>query len=187
MNTGDAANNLKVTKSRGYSRISYATDGGFESFNGDGKTSRWNLPILTRVTTGWISKSTVLSWIVYNPTGKYAHTGKASGLLGTGSLSAAKKLALTPGSKYIIQFFQNGSRTCLKQKNVSTAVTWNGAKACEAKVLSSGWKLYTCTVTAKGNDLLAFDSGNSILAWISLLKGSTPFRFIDDVKVFKAS
>lgn len=169
---------LKVTYARGYRRKSLVLDGGFEGYT----------------CADFCFAASYASWIGTSPAGgnldatifhyaPYAHSGNSVGLLGSangvdalaGTLAPAKPLATVAGKTYVITFFHasvySGQSS---EKDAFVDVLWNGAIVSTIKPGYSAWKYYEYTVTARGNDTLAFHGGKAP-AW----------SFIDDVYVFQ--
>ncbi|TFK70891.1 hypothetical protein BDN72DRAFT_500502 [Pluteus cervinus] len=169
---------LKVTWSLGYRRISLLPDGGFEGFNECGDFC------FDTQDTNWIGTSAPggtldATIFFFQP---YAHSGNAVALLGSatgedanpGTLAPAQPLNTVAGKQYVITFFQNSSFSgSTLEASASITVQWNGVAAQTFAVGYEGWTFYQVTVTAVGNDLLAFVGGNAP-AW----------SFIDDVSVY---
>ncbi|KAF8989953.1 hypothetical protein BDQ17DRAFT_1372527 [Cyathus striatus] len=177
VNTGQG--DLVVTFSRGYQRKNILPDGGFESF---------------KACTDFCQAASDANWIGTSPANgsldatvfffaPFAHSGNSSGLLGSafgvdplpGTLAAAKALQTVPGKQYQISFFESSSFSGpVMEANAFFQVLWNNQVVLASKVGFTNWELFSVTVTAKGNDLLAFHGG-SAPAW----------TFLDDITVFE--
>lgn len=168
-----------MTYSRGYRRKNLITDGGFEGF-----------PCSSEFCFG----PSYPNWIGSSPAGgsldatifhyqPYAHAGKGVGLLGAatgadalpGTLTPAHPLQTVAGKKYTITFFHasvySGS---VSEQEAFVDILWNGQVVSTIHPNYSPWKYYEFTVTAKGNDVVAFHGGKAP-AW----------SFIDDVNIFE--
>lgn len=168
---------LKVTYSRGYRRKSLAIDGGFEAYTCkefcfDASYAHW-------IGTSPKGGSLDASIFHYTP---YAHSGSSVALLGSangadalpGTLTAAKPLATVPGKKYVIAFFHASVYSGqAAEKDAFFDVLWNDQVIKSYTPGYQPWTFYEITVTAKGNDKLAFRGGKAP-AW----------SFIDDVDVW---
>ncbi|TFK65076.1 hypothetical protein BDN72DRAFT_881158 [Pluteus cervinus] len=177
-NTGQGS--LQVTYSRGYQRISYLPDGGFEGYNpGDGL-------IYVESYANWVATSPPGGYldaviISYAP---YARTGHSVALLGSGTGSDALSGTLVPaaalntvaGKDYWVTFFQVstfGGTT--GEADAFIDVKWNGVTVLAITPGYQDWTYYQVQVTAAGNDQLEF-YGGSAPAW----------SFIDDIYVWLA-
>ncbi|KAF9266586.1 hypothetical protein L218DRAFT_996750 [Marasmius fiardii PR-910] len=175
-NTGDA--NVKISNSRGYRRLSATPDPGFETFV-------CTPPALTcsaQSFGGWVGSSdnaTVLDTaaIVHDPT--LAHFGSSAISLGsisgrtTASGTQTRNITTIKGRSYALGFFHSST-----QKNPANAagasvnVTWNGV-VIESISGAQNWTFHGQTLTATGNDTLAFHGGRA-----------PAFDFIDDVFLY---
>ncbi|TFK68761.1 hypothetical protein BDN72DRAFT_897895 [Pluteus cervinus] len=176
-NTGQG--NLQVTYSRGYRRITYLPDGGFESYvDCDGC---WTL-----VNPNWLPTSPpggdFDAELYYRPA--WAHTGHSFAILGSGFGSDAFAGTLTPkaplntvaGKQYLITFFQQSTWVSGPAADAAfVEVHWNGATVLTINPGFQAYAYYQVTVTAAGNDALVFHGGSF-----------PAYDFIDDVYVFLA-
>jgi len=172
---------LEVTWSRGYSRNSLIIDGGFEGYVcGDDETFCYTTSYANWVGTndnaGGELDATIFDYV------PYAHTGHSSGLVGSadgvdtysGTLTPAAPLDTVAGNDYLISFFQQSSFSgATGEAPAFLHILWNGVVVDTITPGYSTWSYYEFTVTAAGNDVLAFDGG-SAPAW----------TFIDDVNVW---
>jgi len=171
---------LRVTYSRGYSRINLVSDGGFEGYRCPDPSITFCFAesyadwIGTSLTGGSLD-ATIFS---YAP---YARSGKGSGLLGAaggadalpGTLSSIKPLKTIPGKTYLVYFFHNSAYSGpVGEREAFVQVIWNEGVVATIRPGYSSWVYYGFTVTARGNDRLAFRGGKAP-AW----------SFIDDVTV----
>ncbi|KAJ7509561.1 hypothetical protein B0H11DRAFT_2184145 [Mycena galericulata] len=168
---------LVVTLSRGYSRISAATDGGFEGFTEcddfcfDTSYANW----IGTSSPGGDEDATIF---FFPP---YAHTGHGSGLLGaafgddalSGTLTPAAPLTTESGKNYVVQVFVSNDFSGQPIEDPAFVdVLWNGVRVGGV----TGFQHYTplqVSVVGTGKDVLAFRGGDAP-AW----------SFIDDVSVF---
>ncbi|KAJ7738248.1 hypothetical protein DFH07DRAFT_927286 [Mycena maculata] len=167
---------LVVTLSRGYSRLSVLPDGGFEGYTACDDFC------FSASYTNWIGTSSAggdfdASIFFYTP---YARTGHGSGLLGaafgddalSGTLTPAAPLTTEAGKTYVVQaFVGNAFAPGDAEADAFVVILWNGVKVGEV----NGFQPYTpvqVTVTATGNDVLAF-TGGAAPAW----------SFLDDISV----
>ncbi|KAF8632774.1 hypothetical protein AX17_004761 [Amanita inopinata Kibby_2008] len=171
---------LQVTYSRGYRRISYLPDGGFEGYNACA------VFCFTTTYTNWIGTSHphgVLDATIfkYMP---YAHSGHSVGILGSadyhdrlpGTLSPRKTLKTVPGKQYVIAFFHESTFSGQRgEAKAFVKVMWNGKAVATIRPGYQPWTYYAFTVTAVGHDWLAFHGGKA-----------PSWSFIDDVYVFLA-
>ena len=171
---------MKVTESRGYSRVPLLPDGGFESYTCSGGsdycyttgtgTATW--------TTTSANGGTMDAWLYhYKP---YAHSGSVFAVLGSGFgsdasagiLQPAKPLKTKAGSKYIVSFFYDQSVNGPQyQASGYTDVKWNGQTVLALAAYQT-WTYYEVEVTAQGNDMLSFVGGKA-----------PAYSFIDDIKI----
>ncbi|KAK7025236.1 fruit-body specific protein a, partial [Favolaschia claudopus] len=177
-NTGQGP--LSVTRSRGYRRISYVVDGGFEDYtcpdNGDF--------CFTESGAGWVGTSSNgtddATIFHYAP---YARTGAGVGLLGSafgsdpyaGLLTASISRKLVAGRSYLLQFFHSSTYSGEQlEANAFVVVLWNGRIVGSIGGYSP-WRYFTFTVQAQGggNDTLAFAGGTA-----------PAYDFLDDVSLF---
>ncbi|KAG5635908.1 hypothetical protein H0H81_009689 [Sphagnurus paluster] len=168
---------LKVTYARGYRRKSLIVDGGFESYNCDDFC-------FAASSTNWIGTSLDggsldASIFHYAP---YARSGSSVALLGSatgadalpGTLTVANPLATVPGRQYVIAFFHASVYSGqAAEKDAFFEVLWNDQVVKSYTPGYQPWTFYEITVTAQGNDKLAFRGGKAP-AW----------SFIDDVDVW---
>ncbi|KAF9530204.1 hypothetical protein CPB83DRAFT_892823 [Crepidotus variabilis] len=176
-NTGQG--DLKVTYSRGYKRLSYAEDGGFESLQKLCFGFCW-----TQLDSSWAGINSFGGFdeaaiFYYTP---YAHSGGVIGMLGSlgnydnlpGTLTPVKPLKTVAGKKYLIEFFYastySGSN---KGANAYVDVSWNGQVVNTVKGYST-WKPASVEVVGKGGDTIAFHGG-----------AGSAIVFLDDVGVFQ--
>ena len=172
--------NLQVTFARGYQRKNLIQDGDFESYdtcNDDGTC-------FTESSSGWTGTSpdggrldaTIFN---YQP---YAHSGSAVGVLGaaygddslSGTLQPVQPLNTVAGKQYQINFFHAAAFSGPSlESNALVNVMWNGQVVLTTTPGFQDWKLYQVSVTAQGQDTLAF-TGGAAPAW----------SFIDDVAVY---
>ncbi len=177
VNTGQG--DLQVTFSRGYKRTNLVIDGGFEGFNEcddfcfDTKDANW---IGTSAPGGTLDATIFF----FQP---YAHSGNAVALLGSataedalpGTLTVAKPLATVAGNTYSINFFQASAFSGpTLEANAFVDIVWNGETIATITPGFENYVFYQFTVTAVGNDILAFHGG-AAPAW----------SFIDDISVFQ--
>jgi hypothetical protein len=175
-NTGQG--DLKVTFSRGYKRINYVIDGGFEGYP---------------CNTGFCYATSYVNWIGTSPPGgtldatifsypPYAHAGHGSGLLGSasgvdalpGTLTPAAPLATQAGKHYTITFFQASSYSGpFYEANAFIDILWNGNIVATIRPGYQNWSFYQFNVVAAGKDVLAFHGGMA-----------PSWSFIDDIAVF---
>ncbi|TFK19518.1 hypothetical protein FA15DRAFT_682923 [Coprinopsis marcescibilis] len=175
-NTGQG--NLAVTLSRGYRRINYVIDGGFEGFPCGGSFC------YAESYANWIGTSSpggLEDALIFYNTG-YARTGHGSGLLGSGggydalpgTLTPAEPLETVSGKQYKIELFQTSSFSGpVLSAPAWFDVLWNGNVVLEVRPGYSPWSLYSVVVTATGDDVLAFHGGQAP-AW----------TFLDDIAVW---
>ncbi|KAJ7509556.1 hypothetical protein B0H11DRAFT_1252171 [Mycena galericulata] len=168
---------LVVTLSRGYSRTSAVTDGGFEGY-----TACDDFCFVPSY-ANWIGTSSsggdLDATIFFFP--PYAHTGHGSGLLGaafgddslSGTLTPAAPLTTESGKNYVVQVFVSNDFSGQPLENPAFVdVLWNGVRVGGV----TGFQHYTplqVSVVGTGKDVLAFHGG-AAPAW----------SFIDDVSVF---
>ncbi|TFK68010.1 hypothetical protein BDN72DRAFT_858751 [Pluteus cervinus] len=182
--TSTGQDGVSVTYSRGYQRISILPDGGFE---GTGPCPYFYSGCHILSTTYWAGTSAnsndLDASILRNELVQYARTGFATGQLGAvngdnsnpGTLSIRNPLNSVPGKQYVITFFQDSSYSGPeKQAAAFVNVLWNGNTVLSLSGYST-WQYNQVTVTAQGNDILAF-YGGAAPAWTD----------IDDVYVFLA-
>lgn len=178
VNTGQG--DLAVTFSRGYKRINYVIDGGFEGYDAchcdfffSPNYTNW---IGTSPDGGYLDATIFL----YAP---YAHSGNGVGLLGSadgsdslpGTLTPAKPLETVAGQEYTIGFFQASAFSGPKgEASAIIEVLWNEDVVSTIKPGFSNYKYYSVNVVGVGNDVLAIRGGNAP-AW----------SFIDDIAVFQ--
>jgi hypothetical protein len=175
-NTGQG--DLKVTFSRGYKRINYVIDGGFEGYP---------------CSTGFCYAESYANWIGTSAPGgfwdalifnypPYAHAGHGSGLLGSGNgadalpgtLTPAAPLATQADKHYTITFFQDSSYSGpFYEANAFIDILWNGNIVATINPGYETWHFYQFNVVAAGNDVLAFHGGKA-----------PSWSFIDDIAVF---
>jgi len=175
-NTGQG--DLKVTFSRGYKRINYVVDGGFEGYP---------------CSIGFCFAESYANWVGTSAPGgfwdalifnyaPYAHAGHGSGLLGSGSGSDDLPGTLTPaaplnthaGHHYTITFFQASAFSGQSgEANAFIDILWNGNLVTTIHPGYQDWQFYQFDVVAVGNDVLAFHGGRA-----------PSWSFIDDVGVF---
>lgn len=177
VNTGQG--DLKVTFSRGYKRKNFAIDGGFEGF---------------AECTDFCFDTSSPNWIGTSPAGgtldatifffqPFAHQGNAVALLGSatgvdalaGTLTPKLPLTTVAGKQYSINFFQSSSFSSpTLEAPAFVDILWNGQIVTTIRPGFTNFKFFSVTVTAHGNDVLAFHGG-AAPAW----------SFIDDVTVFQ--
>ncbi|KAJ7500878.1 hypothetical protein B0H11DRAFT_1714287 [Mycena galericulata] len=177
--TNQGQGDLIVTHSRGYSRISILSDGGFEGFNACDDFC------FTASYANWIGTSPQggnldASIFRYPP---YARTGHGSALLGAayggdpfpGTLTPAAPLKTKSGKPYVLQAFTASAFSGPESEaSAHVNISWNGAVVGSV----SGYSLYVpvqVTVVGTGNDQLAF-IGGAAPAW----------TFLDDLTIFAA-
>ncbi|KAJ7759227.1 hypothetical protein B0H16DRAFT_1819759 [Mycena metata] len=174
---------LAVTRSRGYARISYIADGGFEAYScPDGADF-----CFAETAPGWNGTSAPGGYFdatIFHYS-SYAHTGAGVALLGCafgsdgqmGTLTATGPLrGLKPGRSYAVQFFYASTYSGADlEKNAFVEVWWNGALAGSVPVGFSPWAYFAVSVVAVGggNDVLQLKGG-----------GAPAYSFIDDVYLF---
>ncbi|TFK70907.1 hypothetical protein BDN72DRAFT_896122 [Pluteus cervinus] len=176
-NTGQG--DLQVTYSRGYQRISYLPDGGFEGYD---PTS----PSCTASYASWVGTSpsgghqdaSICSGAAYGP-----RSGHSVGLLGSvtgadnllGTLAPAELLNTEAGKDYWITFFQKSTFALLAVSTID--VQWNGVTVLHIgpELIDLFWTYYQVKVTAAGSDQLSFHGG-----------GSPVHILLDDVYVWLA-
>ena len=170
---------MQVTYSRGYQRINYVVDGGFEGYDA------CDFFCFATSYANWIGTSPAGGYLdalifFYAP---YAHTGNGVGLLGSGSGADALSGTLTPtqplqtvaGQAYTIGFFQASAFSGPSNEAAAFIdVLWNGATVLSIEPGFSNWEFYSVQVVGTGNDVLAF-YGGSAPAW----------SFIDDISVYE--
>ena len=168
-----------MTWSRGYKRKNFVIDGGFEGY------AACSSFCYTASYTNWIGTSpaggTLDASIFYFPS--YSRTGHSVGLLGSanaddalpGTLTPAVPLATTAGKHYRIGFYHSDAFSGPTLAGPAFVnVKWNGVTV---KAIAPGYQDYTyyqATVTAVGNDVLAFNGGKAP-AW----------SFLDDIAVYQ--
>ncbi|KAF8798617.1 hypothetical protein BYT27DRAFT_7228349 [Phlegmacium glaucopus] len=177
VNTGQG--DLAVTFSRGYKRINYVVDGGFEGFN---------------ICDTFCFSDSYSNWIGTSPAGgfldasifffaPYAHTGNGVGLLGSatgadtlsGTLTPAQPLATVAGQSYTITFFQASAFSGPSfEAPAFVDILWNGEIVSTIHPGFSNYEYFSFNVVGAGNDVLAFHGGVAP-AW----------TFIDDIAVFQ--
>ncbi|KJA22232.1 hypothetical protein HYPSUDRAFT_41120 [Hypholoma sublateritium FD-334 SS-4] len=177
VNTGQG--DLQVTFSRGYKRTNLVIDGGFEGFNEcddfcfDTQDANW---IGTSAPGGTLDATIFF----FQP---YAHSGNAVALLGSataedslpGTLTIAKPLTTIAGNTYSINFFQASAFSGpTLEANAFVDILWNNKIVATITPGFENYVFYQFTVTAVGNDVLAFHGG-AAPAW----------SFIDDISVFQ--
>lgn len=115
---------------------------------------------------------------------QYGRTGFATGELGAingdnsnpGTLAVRYPLDSVPGKQYVITFFQDSSWSGPTSEAAAFVnVLWNGNAVLSLSGYTATWQYNQVTVTAQGNDILAF-YGGAAPAW----------TFIDDVYIFVA-
>ncbi|KAG7089800.1 hypothetical protein E1B28_011450 [Marasmius oreades] len=176
-NPGDAT--VSISASRGYRRTSAVPDGSFETF-------ACTPPALTcsiASFNGWVGTSdnaTVLDTAAISHDPALAHFG--SGSISLGSISGKTnasgtetfKVATTvKGRNYALGLFH--SNTLRNPTNASlgiVSVVWNGVIV-DTITGAQNWTFHGYTLTAAGNDTLAFHGGKF-----------PAFDFIDDVFLF---
>ncbi|TFK66971.1 hypothetical protein BDN72DRAFT_822908 [Pluteus cervinus] len=169
---------LLVTLSRGYQRISYLPDGGFEDYNPGGFD-------FAASDDNWIGTSPpggTLDATIFNFQ-PYAHTGNSVALLGSaigadalpGTLTPAAPLNLEAGKAYWVTFFQNSDFSGGLETDAYIEVHWNGAIVLTINPGDENWTYYQVQVTAAGNDQLAFVGGPA-----------PGWSFLDDIYVWLA-
>ncbi|KAF8625148.1 hypothetical protein AX17_006926 [Amanita inopinata Kibby_2008] len=178
--TNRGQGNLQVTFSRGYRRISYVPDGGFEGYN--------PCPTFCFATSyaNWIGTSPrggVLDATIFKFV-PYAHSGHSVGILGSanghdnlpGTLAPRNPLGTSRGRRYAITFFHESSFSGpVLEANAFVDIMWNGRAIATIRPGFQRWTYYTFPVVAIGNDRLAFHGGKA-----------PSWDFIDDVYVFLA-
>ncbi|TFK64471.1 hypothetical protein BDN72DRAFT_774517 [Pluteus cervinus] len=173
-NTGQG--DLQVTYSRGYKRISYLPDGGFEGY------VDCDFFCYTTSYANWAGTPGDDATIFFYTF--YARTGHGSGLLGSaagfdttpGTLAPTHPLNTVAGKDYWITFFQDSTYSGPGFEAASfVEVKWNGATVLSLHPGYQAWTYYQVKVTAAGNDQLAFFGGDPP-AW----------TFLDDIYVFLA-
>lgn len=170
---------LKVTYSRGYKRKPLTIDGGFEGYTCPNDDE-------------FCFAASYSAWIGISPAGgsldasifhyaPYTRTGSSVALLGSasgidtlsGTLTPRAALKTVAGKKYSITFFHQSTYAGPEaEKDAFVDIMWNGAIVQTIRPGYESWKFYEFTVTAVGNDKLAFHGGKAP-AW----------SFIDDVNV----
>ncbi|TFK64470.1 hypothetical protein BDN72DRAFT_264263 [Pluteus cervinus] len=177
-NTGQG--NLQVTYSRGYQRISYLPDGGFEGYN-PGTDLTYVESYSNWVGTSSPGGSLDATIIYYAP---YARTGHSSALLGSGyngdalagTLAPAAALNTAAGKNYWITFFQDSTFSGASDEAAAFIdVKWNGVTVLSITPGYQAWGYYQVQVTAVGSDHLEI-YGGAAPAW----------SFIDDIYVWLA-
>lgn len=94
----------------------------------------------------------------------------------SGTLSPAKALKTEAGKTYSIQFFHSSVFSGQSLEGPAFVdILWNGATIATIRPGYSPWTFYQFTVTAKGNDKLAFHGGIA-----------PAYSFLDDIYVFLA-
>lgn len=177
VNTGQG--DLQVTFSRGYRRKNFLVDGGFEGFNACDDFC------FAESYANWIGTSprggSLDATIFFNA--PFAHSGNGSALLGSatgvdtlpGTLTPAQPLQTVAGQQYQISFFQASSFSGpTLEAPAFVNILWNGNIINTITPGFSGYELFQFTVTAVGNDVLAFNGGEAP-AW----------SFLDDITVFQ--
>ncbi|GAW10556.1 fruit-body specific protein a [Lentinula edodes] len=173
--------NLTVTQSRGYKRITYVLDGGFEDYACDGLSFCY-----TDTTAGWLASSPKdgyydASIFHYQP---YAHSGEAVALLGSatghdnysGMLTYGSSLSTEAGVRYVIEFFHSSFYSGREgEVDAFVEVYWNGSLIGTIRPGYSQWKYYKFEVVGQGNDELYFRGGKA-----------PSYDFIDDIFVMQA-
>ncbi|KAG6868836.1 hypothetical protein C0993_009373 [Termitomyces sp. T159_Od127] len=171
---------LKVTYSRGYRRVSFAIDGGFESF-GCGTSDEFCYSGSSTTWNGTSDAGGSLDASIFHYSA-YSRTGTSVGLLGSasgvdtlsGTLSPSAALQTVAGRKYVVGFFVNTLYAGVEaEKSAWVDVVWNGAVAQSIRVGYRDWTYYETTVVARGGDRLGLHGGGAP-AWV----------FIDDVCVY---
>jgi hypothetical protein len=169
---------LTVTYSRGYQRINYLVDGGFEGYTACDDFC------FTTSYANWIGTSPPggtddASIIYYVP---YAHSGHGSSLLGSGlgldalagTLTSTNPLQTVAGQSYTIGFFQASSYSGpVDEAPAFVNVLWNGENVLTINPGYTNYKFFSVDVVASGNDVIAFNGG-AAPAW----------SFLDDISVF---
>ncbi|KAJ3985590.1 hypothetical protein F5890DRAFT_1120822 [Lentinula detonsa] len=173
--------NLIVTQSRGYKRMNYVSNGGFEDFTCGGLIFCY-----TDKTEDWLASSPKdgdydASIFHYQP---YAHSGNSVALLGsafgrdgyTGTLTYASGLSTEPDVEYVIEFFHSSYYSGQGgELEAFVEVYWNGNLIGSIHPGYSQWKYYKFVVVAKGNDELDFRGGEA-----------PSYDFLDDIYVMRA-
>ncbi|KAJ4479930.1 hypothetical protein J3R30DRAFT_3701078 [Lentinula aciculospora] len=171
---------LSVTQSRGYKRITYVLDGGFEDYSCGGLSFCY-----TNEVEGWLTSSPEdgdydASIFHYQP---YSHSGDSVALLGSatghddysGTLTYASSLSTEPGVEYVVEFFHSSFYSGSAEKDAFVEVYWNGVLVGTIHPGYSLWKYYKFVVIAQGNDKLDFRGGRA-----------PSFDFLDDIFVMRA-
>ena len=176
VNTGQG--DLAVTYSRGYKRINYVIDGGFEGYSNE-----CNFFCYTTSYANWIGTSPAngildATIFAYQP---YARTGRGASLLGSangsdsysGTLTPAQPLETVAGQEYIIAFYQSSAFSGPRgEASAFVDVVWNGEVVSTVRPGYSNYEYNLFKVVGNGNDVLAFHGG-SAPAW----------TFLDDISV----
>ncbi|KAF8805644.1 hypothetical protein BYT27DRAFT_7258024 [Phlegmacium glaucopus] len=176
VNTGQG--NLQVTYSRGYKRINYVIDGGFEGYTACSDFC------FTESYANWIGTSPAggeldAVIIYYVP---YAHSGHGSALLGSGdgadtlsgTLTPSQPLQTVAGKTYTIAFFQASAFSGPSGEAAAFVdILWNGVIVTTITPGFTNWEFFSFNVVAAGNDVLAFHGGVAP-AW----------SFLDDIAVY---
>ncbi|KAF8654305.1 hypothetical protein AX16_003533 [Volvariella volvacea WC 439] len=157
---------LKVTYSRGYRRISFLPDGGFENLNcvGDcyfGSNNDW---VGTSSVPGGELDAVVIPWA------PWARTGHGVAVLGSlngadtlpGKVETRNALATESGRSYKISFFHRSDRgTEQEQTDTWVDVLWNDQAVLSIRPRYQSWAHYEVVVQAQGGDRLAFRGGQA--------------------------
>ncbi|TFK18783.1 hypothetical protein FA15DRAFT_649239 [Coprinopsis marcescibilis] len=176
--TNGGQGSLEVTYSRGYRRINYVIDGGFEGYQD---------------CSDFCFTTSYANWVGTSPPGgtldatifhfqPYARTGTGAALLGSatgvdnlqGTMSPAAALNTVAGRQYKIEFYQSSAFSGPTLEAGSRIdVLWNGNLVLELRPGFTQWERHSVDVTAVGGDTLAF-YGGAAPAW----------SFIDDVSAY---
>ncbi|TFK67817.1 hypothetical protein BDN72DRAFT_770244, partial [Pluteus cervinus] len=175
--TNNGQGNLQVTYSRGYQRITYVPDGGFEGFGA------CTPACTTESDANWIGSSPGYEDALIFHVPRYARSGSSVALLGSasdidalpGTYTTANPLATVAGEDYWVQFFQWSAWPGSSEVDAFIDVYWNGVKVLSIHPGLQNWTPYQVQVTAAGNDVLSF-TGGSAPSW----------DFLDDVSLFLA-
>ena len=175
VNTGQG--DLTVTFSRGYKRINFVIDGGFEDYNS------CDFFCFTSSYINWIGTNSVggsfdASIFHFAP---YAHSGNGVGLLGSadgsdslsGTLTPAQPLQTVAGQSYTITFFQASAFSGPDEAPAFINILWNGVVVSTIRPGFSNYEYFSLDVVGAGDDVLAFNGG-AAPAW----------TFIDDIGVY---
>ncbi|KAF8641396.1 hypothetical protein AX16_010015 [Volvariella volvacea WC 439] len=176
--TFTGSDGISVTASRGYRRINYVTDGGFEEYTGcdsfcfAASYAHW---------TGTSSPGGNLDATIFHYA-PYAYVGSSVALLGSatgadnlpGTLTSNHPLNTAPGKTYTVSFFQDSTFSGPSlEANSIVNVVWNGVTVLTITPGYLDWTHFSVDVVAAGNDVLAFHGGRAP-AW----------TFIDEIYVF---